>query len=103
MENIESVLSMAKRSDRYRNFTFLDNPVLFDQLFKGKNYSIVQIHDMTPVGESDIVGFSGDCRWKNGTLTSLDGDSYTEKMPVWAYSEFETNETKCLDILVEEW
>ena len=49
--------------DRYNDFTILDNPVSFKDLFKDRDYDVVQVHDTTLFsyedGEKDIVGFSG--------------------------------------------
>lgn len=92
--------------DRYNDFIILDNPVLFKDLFKDKDYDVVQVHDTTLFsyenGEKDIVGFSGVFEWKNNTIKSLDYDTYSEDMEILGYCEFlneETNVNKGLDIL----
>ena len=101
-------LKKIKENDRYKNFTFLESPVPFNKLFAGKDYDVVQLHDMTPVSDDDIVGFCGQCEWKDDNLTPLDHDSYTKKMDVFGYEEFPVvdengNVLKGVDILVEEW
>ena len=103
MSNRTTQIEKLKKSARYSGFKFLDTPVICDEYFKGRNYEIVQLHDMTPIADDDIIGFAGVVKWENDKLSPLDGDSYTAKMPVWGFSEFEDNGKLCLDILVEEW
>lgn len=89
---------------RYENFTFLKTPVLFKDLFKDTDIEYVQVHDATPIFEDQIVGFCGVFSWKNNKIEPLDGDSYSDNMPVLGYNWFINNfGIKCLDILVSEW
>ena len=91
--------------DRYKNFIYLEQPIEFCNtiLFSNK-YNLIQIHDNTPVGEDDIVGFAGVCKVENGEVIPLDGDSYTKHMTVIAYKEFTTdNGDLGLDLLVSDW
>ena len=88
-------------SERYRDFTMLETPVPFDLLMEGRNISIVQVHDATPVGDHDIVGFSGVFCWKDGQAVPLDGDIYNKSMTVLGYSWFTVDDTQCLDVLVK--
>lgn len=99
-------VKLIKSSIRYSNFIFLDEPIMFNKLFKNKNYSVVQIHDANCYeveGIKVIAGFCGVFKWENNELYSLDYDSYVETMPVIAYEEVEFKDKKCLDILVESW
>ncbi len=95
---------IAEMQKRYRQFVLMDNPAPFcnTPLFSEK-YECIQIHDVTPVGEDDIIGFAGRCRIRDGKLVSLDGDSYSPEMIVFGYKEFENENGICLDLLVDEW
>lgn len=104
-------LSFIKTLDRYKGFTLLDNPVRFNELLKNKNLDMVQLHSIAPVMEDDkpvdIIGFCGGFKWKDGVITSLDGDSYNDNFYVYGYEEF-SNEpmgvSKGIDILVgDDW
>lgn len=93
-----------KNNPRYKDFIFLPEPIPFNEYFKDKSYHIVQIHDLTPVGSDDIVGFAGVCRWHNGNLMSIDGDSYTKSMKVYGFKEFRNKDNEiCLDVLSYDW
>ena len=99
-------INLIKSSVRYSNFIFLDEPIMFNKLFKDKNYSVVQIHDANCYeveGIKVIAGFCGVFKWESNRLYSLDYDSYVETMPVIAYEEVKFKDKKCLDILVESW
>lgn len=87
---------------RYKDFTYFDESQEFCELFKNQNYDIVQVHDMTPVG-NNIVGFAGQFKWQDNKIVSLDGDSYTKHMSVLGYKEFDNAGLKCLDILSDDW
>ena len=93
---------MKINDPRYEDFTYLDKEVVFKELFLDKDYPIVQLHDATPCGDG-IIGFCGVCSWINNELKALDHDSYTPKMKVIAYSEFEHEGKICLDIIVTDW
>ncbi len=99
----DNLIKKLKESDRYGSFTYLDEPADFGELFAGRDYDTVQVHDMTPVGNNDIVGFAGVFRWTGGVVFPLDGDIYTKHATVHGYEEFESDGKKCLDILCEEW
>ena len=99
-------LSYIKSLNRYFDFTYLDEVVFFDEYFKDKNYSVVQVHDIRPCTEKYIepIGFVGHFKWVKNVLTPLDGDSYEAHMPIYGYHKFKDNEGKmCLDILTDEW
>lgn len=105
----EDVLEFLKISDKYKDFTYLEEQKVFNELFKDRNYDLVQIYDMHPIHplnmfSNDIVGFCGVFKWKDNDITPLDGDSYMDDMDVFGYKEFTTKDNeKALDILVCEW
>ena len=79
---------------------------MFSEFFKDRDYDMVQIHDIRPISESipDPIGFVGKFKWKSNTITSLDGDSYTDKMPIWGFEEYTSKDgMKCIDILTDNW
>lgn len=91
--------------DRYEDFIYLDQPTEFCStlLFTDK-YNFIQIHDNTPIGKDDVIGFVGVCKVENGEVISLDGDSYTKHMTVIGYEEFTTDNGELgLDLLVTNW
>lgn len=88
--------------DRYKDFTYLETPIEFCNLFEHCDYDVVQVHDMTPCGDS-IIGFAGQFKWQNNEITPLDGDSYTSHMTILGYNEFNSNGLKCLDVFTEDW
>jgi len=94
-----------KEIKRYSMFTFLPDPVPFNELFADRDIPLVQVHSAEEAGGS-IVGFCGVFGWKDNVLTPLDHDSYNPKMPVIGYSHFkpEGMDTECLDIIVgDDW
>ena len=97
-----TIIKKLRKSDRYRNFIFFDRSASFKEVFRDMDYPIVQVHDMTPVGDG-IVGFAGQFKWENNTLTSLDGDSYNDNISIWGYGKFESDRNICLDILSDNW
>lgn len=111
-ENPDHALMIAKKSNRYRNFTYCDKPgdklVPFDKFMAGEDIDIVQLHLLDVIGideNKDIVGFCGAFEWKNNTLAPLDGDSYNPGVLVYGYRWFTTEDGKRgLDILVgDDW
>jgi len=99
-------LNYIKSLNRYFDFTYLDEAVFFDEYFKDKNYSVVQVHDIRPISEyhKDPIGFVGHFKWVKNVLTPLDGDSYEAHMPIYGYHTFKDFEgTLCLDILTDKW
>jgi len=88
--------------DRYKNFTILDEPVVFCEWQKDNNIDLVQLHSLQDCG-GDIIGFCGIFEWKNNELKPLDGDSYSKYTEVYGYSWFFRDDKKCLDILVKAW
>lgn len=97
---------MLKSNNRYSKFIIFDKPVRFKEEFADKPADVVQLHSIQTYNTEngkDIVGFCGQCSWKNNTLVPLDGDSYSENMTVYGYSWWsnaETNICSGLDILV---
>ena len=100
-------ISEIRKIKRYSDFIFLNKPEKFKDLFNNKTYDCVQVHDLTPIGGSDVVGFAGQFSWHENKIKSLDGDSYTSGMSIYGYKEFTFEDHEeillGLDILVEEW
>jgi len=108
---------IIKNSERYRDFTILDEPMSFKEFATNHgDIDLVQIHsaEVIKIGDYyDLAGFAGHFSWKNNTLTPLDGDSYNENMTVLAYDWFypitidgspSKYSGECLDILVgDDW
>lgn len=103
---MEKLIEIIKQDNRYSDFIFLSKEVLFKDLFKNQNIDTVQIHDTT-VFEHDnkqyIVGFAGVFSWKDNTIHSSDGDTYTENTRIIGYDWFKTDTEECLDILATYW
>lgn len=98
---LETNLSKYKEFD---NFKYLNTPQSFDSLFSDKDFPIIQLYDGTIIsaGKTSIpVGFTGSFSWIDNKIIPLDGDSYDEKMVVLAIREWEKDEEKIMDILVE--
>ena len=98
----DEIARELKEKEGYRAFIFFDAPQDFCKYFRDKEYELVQIYDMTPIRGGDIIGFTGAFKWKDNTITPLDGDSYSKPV-IWGYKEFGEKDRKCLDILAEEW
>lgn len=102
----ECMDSRIKKNPRYSRFMYFDEPVIFNVYFKDRDYDLVQIHDINPIGKEypDPIGFVGQFEWKSNTLTPLDGDSYTAQMPIYGFEEFTSDDgLKCIDILTDRW
>ncbi len=101
----KKLMDILKSSERYSAFTLYDKSVLFKTtpLFSEK-YEVIQVHDSTIIGETEICGFAGVCKVLNGEIRSLDGDSYSPDMTIIGYEEFKNNDGKlCLDVIADEW
>ena len=94
-------LDIIKDDKRYRNFIFLEKPMLFRELYKGMELPLVQVHDIEwEPGMKGFVGFCGAFSWKDGVMTPKDHDTYNEDMLVYGCHEFETEDgVKGLDVL----
>lgn len=97
-----------KNLKKYKNFNILDVPVKFNEMFKGRNFDVVQLHMVqNEQGKKDIVGFCGEFLWNNGKVIPLDGDSYCDDFYVLGYHEFTNNKYEIssgLDVLVgDDW
>jgi hypothetical protein len=108
--SIPELKEIISTLERYKDFTILDNPVIFSDLFVNKNIDVVQLHSTQIINmddHKDIVGFCGQCEWKNNQIKSLDGDSYSDNMKVYGYEWFSNEEEGIrvgVDILVgEDW
>lgn len=118
MEKMTPVVKkILENSERYKNFTILQVPIIFKDLFPNEDFDVIQLHSIQTVVPSEelkedmsydpFVGFCGQCRWQDKVLFPLDGDTYTPNMPVFGYERWSREEKgikKALDILVgEEW
>ena len=99
-------INRIKNNPRYSDFTYFDEPNMFDEYFKDKDYDVVQIHDINPISDKypDPIGFVGKFEWKSNNITPLDGDSYTSDMLIYGYQEFTSvGNKKGIDILTDKW
>lgn len=109
--NIKTVLDIIKKEDRYKDFTILEKPIKFKDLFKDVDFDVVQLHSTQVYelknGEKDIVGFCGLFKWKNNKIKPLDGDSYYDGFTVIGYEKFTNEEdgiNSGIDLLVgDDW
>lgn len=102
---LKRLKKIIKNSDRYKNFTLLECPVRFKDMQADNDIDVVQLHSIEPCGD-DIVGFCGQCTWKDNVLSPLDGDTYYDTMLVYGYEWWSNEEEgvkRGLDILVEDW
>ena len=100
----DEIKEILKKSDRYKDFILLDEPVVFCEFFKDKNFSVVQLHTISMYearGKKDIVGFCGLVGWKDNEFVNIDHDSYHKDMKLHGYKTFPRDgEDDGLDILV---
>ena len=91
-------------SEEYDECTILDNPMPFNEVFKNMDFDVVSVHSLqvyTCNDNDNIIGFIGNFKWKNNEITSLDGDNYSDKVLVYGYDMYTTDEGKTiLTILV---
>lgn len=102
----DELKDVLKASDRYKKFTLPDKPACFKDMFKGRDFDVVQLHSTQIIdidGKKDIVGFCGAFEWHNNKITSLDGDAYNDSFNVLGFEEFDYEENgmqlKGIDIL----
>lgn len=90
-----------KNLDRYKDFTFLDKPVPFKDMYKDRDIDCVQLHCIQEAGD-DIIGFCGAFKWNDGKAITLDGDIYSPDTLVYGINWWKNKETgrEGLDILV---
>ena len=115
IELTSDIKKYISSDERYKNFILLhDGEDLIDLLkhvLRVDNIPLIQVHSIEPVEDDkgkiiNIVGFVGQCAYKDGEIISLDGDSYSPKMTVYGYEWFDYNTTEVdglglgLDILV---
>ena len=78
-----------------RNFTMLDKPISFIELYKDRDIEVIQIF-------MKDVGFCGAFNWDDNIVKTLDGDSYSKNMTVYGYEWFDNE--KGLNLLVgDDW
>lgn len=93
---------------RFKDYTILDTPQKFSELFRNQDYLIVELVNTIKlvVDEKVLYGngrFEGSFMWINNEIMSLDGDSYDPDMTIYGYMEFSNMEEgveKGLTILV---
>lgn len=104
----DELKDVLKASDRYKKFTLPDKPACFKDMFKGRDFDVVQLHSTQIIdigdGKKDIVGFCGAFEWHNNKITSLDGDAYNDSFNVLGFEEFNYEENniqlKGINVLV---
>lgn len=83
---------IVEKSDRYDDFTLLDELIAFKDLLPDEDFDYVQLHSTQvftlPDGKQDIVGLSEILKREKGIISSLDGDSYCDTFPVLGYEKF---------------
>ena len=97
----EMLKDIIQKIDRYKDFTVLNSPSVFCNLFADRTIPCVQIHSIQQCDDG-IVGFCGVFKWEDNKITPLDGDSYNETMDIYGYSWFMHDGEKCLDVLVKD-
>ena len=95
-------LSKVKEDERFKDFTYFDEPKWFDEFAKDIDFARVEIIDMRPAFDS-VIGFVGVFEWKSNTIKPLDGDSYMAHMPIYGIDEFTINEQRCISIITDKW
>ncbi|MCR5615378.1 MAG: hypothetical protein K6F45_04360 [Saccharofermentans sp.] len=96
---------LAERGN-YKYFTFLDRPDSFKSVFGGKDIARVGVYSTMVLDGVDTVAFCGRFEWKDGKITTLDGDEYNADMTVYGYSKYYDRdiEEEILEILVgDDW
>lgn len=102
-------MKFIREIERYNGFALLDTPQKFNEMFKNKDFNAVQTFSITKTVLGDLldVGFCGQFKWENNTLTPLDGDSYNEEVLVMGYEEWSSKKKGVkngLNILVgDDW
>ena len=99
---IENTAYAVANIKRYTNFTIVNDPKPFSEMFKDRPIPLVQVHLMQRLDQSnDIVGFAGAFRWDDNVAHALDGDTYNANALVYAYNWFTDDDgNMCLDICV---
>lgn len=90
---------IIKNDEMYRDFTILDKPAKFKDIYANKDIPRVQLYSTSVFsvdGKEQLIGFCGVFEWKDNKVIPLDGDSYSENFRVLGYEEDE----KCLCVLV---
>lgn len=103
MSNWKSIL---KNRNEYKNYTYLETPETFSELFKNKTIPYVQLRKLSCIGNTDdldYVTFGGTFEWRNDIITPIDTDDYATDMLVYGYCWFDRDDnTKGLYIIVKE-
>lgn len=98
---------LIMNSERYKDFCLLDTPIPFKEMFKNKDFDVVQLYSTQIIthkdGSKHLIGFCGAFKWKNRKIISLDEDSYCDDFKVLGYTEFKNEKegiSSGIDILV---
>ena len=95
--------TVVANNDRYKNFSIFDSPVSFRETFKGRDIPYVQFHSVQTIGDNDIIGFCGTCKWAGNKFIPVYRESYEEDIPIFGYDWFKYEQNRdCLDVLVGE-
>ena len=98
----ESLINAISHDIRYNDFIIIKKPISFKELFMGKDIPLVQVHLIDDKNLMPIV-FCGTFKWEGCKVISLDNDSYSEDMMVYAYHfSYKKDGETVLDILVGE-
>lgn len=97
--------NIIETDPRYNDFTVVDKPQEFEDMFADQNITCVQVHMIHTLHENNTIFFCGAFMWKDKELIPLDGDSYNKRTLVYGYDWFENKSGEmCLDILVgDDW
>ena len=88
---------------RYNDFTIVDDPVRFTEMFAGQDISYVEVFSIWNLSGEPAGYFCGAFQWKDNDIISLDGDSYEDDMVVYAYKWIPDGEDNALLICVYDW
>lgn len=97
--------------NRYSDFTVCDPPVPFNELFDKQDIDFVQVHLMVPTPDlpgvknssrpaGEPIGLVGQFGWQDNKLISLDHDTYSESMLVYAWNTVRDKVYRVIDICV---
>lgn len=78
-------IEKLKKRDKYILYAFPDKPTPFCELFKERNFEVV---DVLIIYSEDDATYAGSFKWEFGKIISLDGDTYNENMKVYGYKIF---------------
>lgn len=95
-------LSVVRKHERYQDFTFFDETESLHEFFDDKDFAFIQMFDITPVGDDNVVGFSGTFKWNGNTLSSLDGENDVSEAEIYGFRQFHYQNDMCVNILTKQ-